>query len=313
MNVDTDTMRWFQLVADGMTVTEVAETYAVSQPGVSRALARLEEEVGTPLLRRSGRVLRLTHAGAAFKRHVDALISDLDDGLAAVEQLLDPEGGLVSLGFPLSLGTWFVPQLIRDFGRRRPRAQFALQRTAVGEPGEPSKLLLTGEVDLEITTARVSHPDVEWQRVAIEPLLLCVPLDHRLARSSSTSLAAVATEPFVMRRRPSSMRDQVVGLCNAAGFSPIVSYEVDDLPTVRGFVGAGLGVAVVPALGRDAPAVLGPVRFVPLTDAGARRDIGLTWLVERRLLPAADAFRRFVLAGARARTPAPTAPPPTPR
>jgi DNA-binding transcriptional LysR family regulator len=124
IDVDTDSLRWFQLVADGMTVTEVAQTYAVSQPGVSRALARLEEQVGTPLLRRSGRLLRLTQAGAAFKRHVDSLVNDLDDGLAAVEQVLDPETGLVSLGFPMSLGTWFVPNVIRDFARVRPRARF---------------------------------------------------------------------------------------------------------------------------------------------------------------------------------------------
>ena len=179
--MDTDSLRWFQLVADGMTVTEVAQTYAVSQPGVSRALARLEEQVGTPLLRRSGRLLRLTQAGAAFKRHVDSLVNDLDDGLAAVEQVLDPETGLVSLGFPMSLGTWFVPNVIRDFARVRPRARFALQRTSVGEPGAPSKLLVAGDIDLEITTSRVFHADLEWRRVAIEPLLLCVARDHRLA------------------------------------------------------------------------------------------------------------------------------------
>ena len=65
MGMDTDALRWFQLVADGYTVTEVSEVFGVSQPGVSRALARLEQEVGTPLLRRSGRVLRMTHAGTA--------------------------------------------------------------------------------------------------------------------------------------------------------------------------------------------------------------------------------------------------------
>jgi DNA-binding transcriptional LysR family regulator len=58
-------------------------------------LARLEREVGTPLLRRSGRVLRMTQAGSAFKRHVDALLHQLDDGLAAVSQLVDPETGAV--------------------------------------------------------------------------------------------------------------------------------------------------------------------------------------------------------------------------
>ena len=99
MVVETDSLRWFQLVADGYTVTEVSEIFGVSQPGVSRALARLEKDVGTPLLRRSGRVLRMTHAGVAFMRHVDAVLHELGDGLAAVHQLVDPETGTVTLSF----------------------------------------------------------------------------------------------------------------------------------------------------------------------------------------------------------------------
>ena len=79
--MDTEAMRWFQLVADGLTVTDVAAIHSVSQPHVSRALARLEAEVGTALLRRSGRVLRLTHAGMAFKAHVDRVVHELDDAL----------------------------------------------------------------------------------------------------------------------------------------------------------------------------------------------------------------------------------------
>ena len=102
--MDTDALRWFQLVADGYTVTEVSEVFGVSQPGVSRALARLEQEVGTPLLRRSGRVLRMTHAGAAFKRHVDSLVNDLDDGLAAVERARRPRGRRRDPGLPAQPG-----------------------------------------------------------------------------------------------------------------------------------------------------------------------------------------------------------------
>src|SRR6266480_7883208 len=115
MNVDTDSLRWFQQVAEGTTVTEVSDLGAVTQSGVSRALRRLEAEVGTPLLRRSGRTLRMTHAGAVFKRHLDALLHDLDDGIAAVSQLIDPDTGTVALAFQQSLGTWLVPDLARSF------------------------------------------------------------------------------------------------------------------------------------------------------------------------------------------------------
>lgn len=120
MVMDTDALRWFQLVADGYTVTEVSDVFGVSQSGVSRALARLEGDVGTPLLRRSGRVLRMTLAGVAFKRHVDDVVNHLDDGLAAVTELVDPESGTVSLAFPLSLGSWLVPRLVQGFAREHP-------------------------------------------------------------------------------------------------------------------------------------------------------------------------------------------------
>src|SRR6266496_4560253 len=81
--MDTDALRLLQQVADGTTVTEVSELESVTQSGVSRALARLEAQIGTPLLRRSGRTLRMTHAGAVFKPHLDALLHHLDNGITA--------------------------------------------------------------------------------------------------------------------------------------------------------------------------------------------------------------------------------------
>src|SRR6476469_2445865 len=115
MDMQTDTLRWFQQVADGVTVTEVSDLEQVTQSGVSRALARLEAEVGTPLLRRSGRTLRMTRAGATFKRHVDNALHDLDDGLAALTELASPDSGTVSIAFQPSLGTWLVPELVASF------------------------------------------------------------------------------------------------------------------------------------------------------------------------------------------------------
>ena len=297
MDVDTDALRWFQLVADGYTVTEVSDVFGVSQPGVSRALARLEKEVGAPLLRRSGRVLRMTHAGAAFKRHVDSLVNALDDGLAAVDELVDPEGGVVTVAFPLSLGSWLVPGLVRRFRDAHPRVRVVLQRTAVGESGQVSQQLATRRADVELTTHRVGSSGIEWRRILVEPLVLAVPPTHDLAGRLHVPLAEVADQPFVMRRGPSGMRTQTVELCRAAGFEPEVAFEADDLPTVRGLVAAGLGVAVVPAMGLPAPTTFARTRLLPIADPGAYREVGVAWVAGRPLLPSAEAFRRFVLTG----------------
>jgi DNA-binding transcriptional LysR family regulator len=294
MDMETESLRWFQQVADGLTVTEVAHLHRVSQPGVSRALARLEAEIGTPLLQRTGRVLRPTYAGAVFKRHVEALLHDLDDGLGAVNELVDPRTGTVSVAFQLSLGTWLVPGMIESFRAEFPRVRFRLEQShdALG-----SSLVAGGRIDLEFTSRRPRNPAVRWERLLAQPLFLVVPRGHRLADRAKASLSEVADDDFVMLRPSWELRILSDELCTEAGFRPRVAFEVDDLPVVHGFVSAGLGVAIVPASEGEPPPVSADAgRLVRLTDKGASRDVGIAWSRDRRLLPSADLFRRHVLA-----------------
>jgi LysR family transcriptional activator of glutamate synthase operon len=293
MDMDTDALRWFQQVADGTTVTEVSELEGVTQSGVSRALARLEDEVGTPLLQRSGRILRMTHAGSVFKRHVDALLHQLDDGIAAVNELLEPETGTVAVAFQHSLGTWLVPYLVRSFRASHPQVRFEL--TQVRDELH-SAALAGGQADLEIGTRRQPDPALLTQQLALEPLRLAVPRDHRLAGRGQIWLTDVTSEPFVSLRSLSALRRLTDDLCEAAGFAPDVVFEGDDLPTVRGFVAAGLGVAVVPAPRAGSPeSASGPLVHLEILDPGAVREITLTWSADRRLLAAAELFRRYVI------------------
>jgi LysR family transcriptional regulator, transcription activator of glutamate synthase operon len=333
MGVDTDALRWLQQVADGTTVTEVSEAEGVTQSGVSRALARLEAEIGTPLLRRSGRTLRMTHAGAVFKPRLDALLHQLDDGIAAVSQLIDPDTGTVALAFQQSLGTWLVPDLVRSFRAARPRIGFQL--TQVRDELQATALD-GGNAELELGSRRdPADASVRTALITREPLRLAVPREHRLAgprehrlagprehrpagprehrlvvprehqpavphdqrlAGSQVRLADVATEPFIALGPTSALRRLTDDLCAAAGFRPEVIYEGDDLSNVRGFVAAGLGVAVVPAPRAGSPeAAAGPVVYREVLDPGAVREIWLTWSAERRLLPAAELFRRHVI------------------
>ena len=298
MDVDVDALRWFQQVADGVTVTQVSEIERVTQSGVSRALARLEAEVGTPLLRRSGRTLRMTYAGAAFKRHVDALVHELDDGLAAVNQLVEPETGTVTLAFQPSLGGWLVPDLVGGFHAEHSDVRFELRRKL--DELVPA-VRARGQVDLELTTVRTTDPSLRWRRLVNEPLQLAVWAGHPFARRTQIELAQASDQPFVTTGPTSALRQLGDDLCGEAGFQPTVTVVDDDLATVLGLVAAGLGVAIVPAP-RSAAArpLTALVHYLELTDVRAVREIGLAWSAERRLLPAAELFRQHVLGWATA-------------
>lgn len=298
MNMDTAALRWFQQVADGVTVTDVSAVEHVTQSGVSRALARLEEEVGFPLLRRSGRVLRMTRAGATFKRYVDAMLHELDDGLAALAELASPDAGTVTVAFQPSLGTWLVPRLVAAFTRVHPHVQFELLQVRDELSAPP---LAGGEADLEITAVRPTGRDVRFQPLLAEKLRLAVPQDSALGTGrTSAGLADASAERFVVLRRTYVLRRLTEQLCRDAGFAPDIAFEGDDLSTVEGFVAAGLGVALVPTGPSLVEHATPGVRYLDLEPRPATRDVGIVWSTERRLLPAAESFRRHVLEHARA-------------
>ena len=301
--MELQVLRWFREVADGATVTETAERARITQPALSRALARLEAEVGTPLLTRAGRRLTPTPAGRLFKEHLDQALDHYDLGLRAVTELVDPAQGLVPLAFLHTLGTWLVPPLVSSFRQAHPQVRFELH-----QHGEASILreLVDGAADLIITSPMFGHPRVTWQRLFVEPLLLTVPPQHRFARRKRIRLAEVADEPFILLRSGYALRVLTERLCAEAGFTPKIAFEGEEVETLRALVAAGLGVAllppprITPPLSSDEP---DPAPQLHVTDVDSSRELGLAWLTGRELPPAAAAFRDHVLHSAPAITP----------
>ncbi|GAA4207529.1 LysR family transcriptional regulator [Actinocatenispora rupis] len=298
-HVDIQVLRWFRAVADGATVTRTAADAHVTQPALSRALGRLEREVGTPLLHRAGRGLRLTPAGRVFAEHAAATLDRYDAGLRATAEVVDPDRGVVPLAFLHTFGTWLVPPLVHGYLAARPRVRFELN-----QHGEQAILsaLLSGGVDLIITSGDPDHPDVRWRRLLVEPLRLAVPPGHRLAHRTRVRLADVADDPFVVLRPGYGLRDTTEDLCRAAGFVPRIGFEGEEVETLRGLVTAGLGVALLPV---PQTATFPPSQALPaaphlrVSDVDASRDVGLAWL-RGRVLPASSAgFRDHVLRSVR--------------
>lgn len=295
--MDVRDLRWFQQVADGVTLTELSDLESVGQSGISRALARLDTEVGTPLLQRSGRTLRMTRAGVAFKRHVDAAVHELDDGLAAVQQVIDPESGTVSLAFQPSLGTWLVPHLVSSFGRAHPGVRVEL--TTKHDELVPAVGRRT-DVELEFTTRPPQDPDIRWQVLVREPLMLAVGPEHPWAGRQRLRLEEAADQPWVAMHRLSHLWEASRLLCEEAGFVPRVALVCEDLPTTRAFVAAGLGVAIVPVPDAWVPSHEG-LHLVAIEDRHAFRDVGIAWSTEHRMLPSARLFLEHTVQEAAAR------------
>jgi LysR family transcriptional regulator, transcription activator of glutamate synthase operon len=286
--VNLEELRWFVVLAETEHVTDAAVELAVSQPTLSRALARFEREAGAPLFDRVNRRLRLNAYGQIMLEHARRSIAEMRAATERIAALRDPDTGRVRLAFLHSLANWYVPEQLRRFRESAPAVGFDLFQ---GPAHEIAQRVLDGQSDIAITAPRPEAPGFGWRRLYVDQLCLAVPQGHRLATRARVRLSAAAGEPFVALGEQAGLRQLTDQLLAEDGVRPDIVFEATEIPSVEGLVAAGFGVAVVP-IPRDGSR--SKTVHVPLTNAGAKREVGWVWDRERILPPPAKRFAEFL-------------------
>ncbi|WP_433287877.1 LysR substrate-binding domain-containing protein [Pseudonocardia sp. CA-142604] len=279
----------FVAVARAEHMTHAAEEIGVPQSTLSRSIARLEADLGVGLFVRSGRTVRLTREGRTLLRHAERALGELTAAGREIHGDADELHGRIGLAFLTTLGVAAVPRLLRDFRATHPDVRFTLVQG-------PHPLLLerlrSGDADLALTSPLPDEPGLLAEPLDEEELRLAVPADHPLAtRREGVALAEAAREPFIGFQRGLGMRGTVDAWCREAGFVPRVAFESGDAETLRGLVGAGLGVGLLPMSVHPAtPEVV----ELPVTTPRTTRTIGLVRVRDRRLTPPVQALETFL-------------------
>ncbi|HUW64931.1 MAG TPA: LysR family transcriptional regulator [Spirochaetia bacterium] len=281
-------LEYFQTVARLQHFTRAAEELSLSQPALSRAIARLEEEMGVPLFERKGRTVSLNHYGELFLVRVNRALTEIAKGKQEIQDLLNPENGQVSLAFLHTLGNHLIPTLLGSFRRQYPQVNFRLHQD---DTEAILDMLEAGEIDFGLSSPVITRKGLRWLDLLTEELLVIVPRGHRLAGRTGVELRELADELFVMLKKGYGLRAITDQLCQKAGFTPKVTFEGDEVATVAGLVAANLGVALVPEIpGLDEAGLA----RLPVTRPVSRRVIGMAWKEGRYLSPAAKRFLTFV-------------------
>lgn len=236
-------LAYFAAVARHEHVTRAAQELGVPQSTLSRAMVRLEQDLGVTLFARKGRTVALTTAGRTFLASAERSLAEIARAAGSVQRDADPSFGKVAFGFLHTLGSETVPGLIRAFRADHPGVRFSL----VQNYGEAMlEKLRAGELDLCLTSPVPDAPDLVARRLDEQRLRLVVPDDHRLAGRKRIRLAEAAEETFVTLEPGYGLRRITDDLCAEAGFTPRVAFEGEEAETLRGLVAAGLGVALLP-------------------------------------------------------------------
>jgi LysR family transcriptional activator of glutamate synthase operon len=279
-------LSWLVAVADHEHVTDTAATLGVSQPTLSRALARIEAELGARVFERVPTGVRLTPNGELVVAAARDMLAHYDQLQAELSSRLDPDSGVVRLAILDSMATSLVPRLLRAFHEEAPGVTVLLSQ----EPAHDIlRDLTTGAAELAITSTRPSG-DFGWLPLQHERLVLIVPPSHRLANRKRVDLTELGDDELVTTPPGFGHRALVTGLLDQAGVALRVSFESADLATIEGLVAAGLGVAIVPEQFAGQSGTIG----LTLTAPEARRTVGLTWRTDHALAPPAARLLAFI-------------------
>ena len=267
-----DLVWWFVVLAEEENVTAASERLHIPQPTLSRRLARLENDLGAILFDRSGKRLRLNAAGRVYAEHLRRAHTELAAAEQAVHELVTSGPRVVHLGFLHSFGTWLVPDLIQRTRSVDPGLSFDLVQDAAENI---TAKVVAGDVDLGIVSPRPRDAPVSWRRLLRQRIQLAVPATDPLARRRSVAFSELRDAEFVSMAPRFGMRKLLDEACEAVDFEPRITVECQELDTVAGLVGAGIGLALLP----DSPDRRLPPSVVTLrvTGVDAAREVGLIW------------------------------------
>jgi LysR family cys regulon transcriptional activator len=239
-----------------LNVSATAQSLYTSQPGISKQIRLLEDELGVEIFSRSGKHLtRITPAGEAILKVAGDVLGEVDSIKRIAQEFSNENKGDLSIATTHTQARYVLPNVISRFMNRFPDVSLHMHQ---GTPAKISELASDGTVDFAIATEALEHhPDLimmpcySWNRVVI------VPDNHPLAKETDITLAKLAEFPIVTYVKGFTGRSKLDSAFHDEGLSPNIVFTASDADVIKTYVKLGLGIGIVASMAYDTQKDLG--------------------------------------------------------
>lgn len=244
-------LRFLLAVAqNNLNITAAAERLFTSQPGVSKQIRLLEEELGISIFERAGRQLTgVTPAGKSIIERAEAVLREVDSIRAVASEFSDPNSGSISIATTHTQARYMLPKIIKAFRAKYPSVDLQMHQ---GNPEQISEMAAGGSVDFAIATEAtvdfgnlVMMPCYKWNRAIV------VPCDHPLRDADPLTLKDIAEHPIVTYVFGFTGRSQLDRSFRNEGLEPHVVFTATDADVIKTYVRLGVGVGIVAKMAYD--------------------------------------------------------------
>lgn len=276
-------LRYFQTVSRLEHFTRAAEELHISQPSLSKSIANLESELGVHLFDRDNRNVHLNGYGKTLLRHVDRILSELDEAEMELKDMKAGTGGSIRLAstFFLDSPTGFSAYT-REFFFANPNVSLHVYYI---DTGSMESLLRDRRIDFALLTEPIQNPDIVNEELYSYRLGIVVGDEDPLAKRENVWLEELKGYPFFCNNSSPDQHDTIYDICGKAGFRPNVRMECDDSDLIGESVSRGLGISFVTERRYRENAESRQVKhpwqeklvFVPVNDEFCKRTIRIAY------------------------------------
>lgn len=243
--MNTKHLEYFIKLSEIEHYTKAAKELGITQPTLSHAISKLENEVGTMLFKKNGRNVKLTKYGKIFSAYAKDTINTLNLGSKKIKELTGQTKGIIDLAYIYSQGQDFAPRFVRDFINMNEYLDIEF-KFHMGRTEELIKGLKSEKYDLAICSFYGDEENIAYVPVNIEDLVVVVSANHPLAYNEDVDIFTVARYKQVFYTKGSGLRKEIENLFNKAGLSPKIAYEIEDDLAMAGLIANGFGIGLMP-------------------------------------------------------------------
>ncbi|GFO62069.1 LysR family transcriptional regulator [Geomonas silvestris] len=278
----------FHVVAERLSFTRAAKELHLTQPGISKHIAALEEYYGTPLFHRIGRRVSLTQAGEILHEATGTMTALLDETTSRLDDLKGLAGGKLQVGAGVTIAAYLLPRMLTAFKKQAPGVELTVE---TGFSGEIVELVLATGIELGLVGQFYADPRLVVRSFHKDPLVLIVPPGHRwVKRKKAVALAELAAETFLISKRGSGTWRMVSALLEESGTCLGNTMELGTTEGVKQAVAAGLGISILSRHVLERELATGSVLEIPMVGTWQKRELYLIYRKDRYLSQAARAF-----------------------
>jgi LysR family transcriptional regulator, hydrogen peroxide-inducible genes activator len=272
-----------------------AEKCHVSQPTLSVAVKKLEDQLGVILFERSAADVKITEIGRQIVTQAERVLREANQIRDIAEAGKDPLAGPLRLGVIYTIGPYLLPALIPQLTERAPRMPLVIQENYTAKLADALK---RGEIDVAIIALPFDEPGIVTQQIYDEPFRVVLPASHPWSDAKHISTERLQEEPLLLLGAGNCFRDQVLAACPlcAHGTGLQKTLEGSSLETIRHMVATGLGVTVLPSTAADP--LVGSQKLVAVRHFSApvpSRRVALAWRVTYPRTKVIDLLRGAIL------------------